>query len=130
LPGTALGQEETMKQNYIRLAVVGSRSFDDYWRLCIKLDKIARDTGIVIVSGGAKGADKLAERYANARGLELHVFPAHWDMFGKKAGMMRNREIIQNCDGLIAFWDGVSEGTANIIGLAKKAGKKLWLEMF
>lgn len=60
--------------------VVGSRTFDDYELMKKKLDHILKNYHrIVIVSGGARGADSLAERYAKEKGYPLKVFPAEWD---------------------------------------------------
>jgi predicted Rossmann-fold nucleotide-binding protein len=103
-----------------RLAVVGSRSFSDYALLSRVLSAV--HTPIThIVSGGARGADSLAARYAEEHGIELLVFLPDWST-GKGAGFARNRLIVENADALIAFWDGVSRGTAHSIGLAKERG--------
>ena len=106
--------------------VVGSRTFKNYPLLAQKLDTLLGNKDkVVIVSGGANGADSLAERYAQERGLHLKVFPAKWDELGKSAGYIRNEEmhayIASNPNrGCVAFWDGKSKGTAHSIKLAKK----------
>ena len=105
--------------------VVGSRSFDDYPLLCSKLDRLLQNqTDVVIVSGGAKGADSLAERYAEERKYPAIVFPADWDKNGKKAGYIRNREMHEFIShfgkrGCVAFWDGRSKGTGHNLDLQK-----------
>ena len=72
-----------------------------------------------IVSGGAKGADSLAEIYAEKYQLPLIVFKHDWQKYGRGAGIVRNREIIEAADIVVAFWDGSSKGTASSLKLAK-----------
>lgn len=106
--------------------VVGSRTFQDYKLLSDKLDNLLQNqTDIVIISGGARGADSLAERYAKEKGLMLKVFPADWSLYGKRAGFIRNKEMVEyisgtNNAGCIAFWDGSSKGTKHSIRLAQE----------
>ena len=57
----------------------------------------------LIISGGAKGADTLAKRYAAENNIPMKEFLPNWDTFGKSAGYLRNKEIVENCDGLVAF---------------------------
>ena len=72
--------------------VAGSRSFGDYPKLCERLDYfLQRKQEVVIVSGGARGADSLAEEYAQSRGFRSVVIKADWDKWGKSAGFRRNR---------------------------------------
>lgn len=85
---------------------------------------------VLIVSGGAKGADSLAERYAKEMHFPLIVFPAEWDKYGKSAGYKRNELMHQYIShfkkrGCAAFWDGVSKGTASNFSLAKKYGNDI-----
>ena len=105
----------------MELAIIGSRSFNDYDKLKNEVDKIENIT--TIISGGAKGADTLAEKYAFEKNIPIKIFPANWSKFGKRAGIIRNKEIIDNCDKVIAFWDGESRGTTNSITVAKNKGK-------
>jgi nucleoside 2-deoxyribosyltransferase len=77
----------------------------------------------VVVSGGARGVDLEAEGAARARGLAVQIFPADWDKYGKRAGFLRNQQIVDAADTVVAFHDGVSRGTLHTIGLAKAAGK-------
>lgn len=74
---------------------------------------------IQIISGNAKGIDKLGERYAKENGYKLLLYPANWDKYGKKAGPIRNSEMIKIANLLIAIWDGNSKGTKDIIDKAK-----------
>lgn len=119
--------------NKIYCLVVGSRNFNDYSLLKKNLDDILKDyDDICIVSGGARGADSLAERYAKENNYALKVFPAAWDLYGKRAGYVRNEQMhkyislspIRCC---VAFWDGESRGTAQNFGLCKKYNNELKL---
>ena len=105
-----------------RVIIAGGRDFNDYSLLQQHVDRwLSRVTDeIAIVSGGARGADVLGERYANERGLAINIYPADWNRYGKGAGFIRNKEMAQNADALIAFWDGRSPGTKNMIELAKQ----------
>ena len=102
------------------LAIVGSRTFTNYRLLSAELDNyndIER-----IVSGGAKGADTLARRYAKEHDIPIREYLPNWAQYGKRAGYLRNRNIVDDCDELIAFWDGSSKGTKNSIGLGFERG--------
>ena len=73
-----------------------------------------------VVSGGARGADRLGEAYAKNNGIALKVMPADWDKFGKGAGYRRNEDMARYAEGLIALWDGKSRGTMHMIEIAKR----------
>jgi len=110
----------------LNIGVVGSRGFDNYAELKSYLDSfvfIHEDKDICIVSGGARGADSLAEQYATENGLRFQCFPADWGKFGKIAGFLRNDDLVKNCDRIIAFWDGKSSGTKDTIAKAERAEK-------
>ena len=107
-----------------KVIIAGTRTFDDYEALKAyadyKLGQIKED--IEIISGGATGADALGERYAKEKGYLLRRFPADWKQYGRAAGVRRNKEMAQNADALIAFWNGESRGTKNMIEEARAAG--------
>ena len=108
-----------------RIVVCGCRDFSDYQLLSKEIDSYLKNISsnyfITIVSGGANGADKLGERYARERGLKVEVHAALWEQFGKSAGVIRNQEMADISDAVIAFWDGESRGTKNMIECAKQA---------
>ncbi len=116
----------------IRVIIAGSRHFADYEHLCRAMTvfrgKLAEDDSLVIISGCARGADALGERYAAEHALPVYRCPAHWSHYGRSAGPRRNAEmaVLAVADGargvLIAFWDGVSRGTASMIDEACKRG--------
>jgi hypothetical protein len=105
------------------LAVIGSRDFGDYGLLKEKLNNIENIE--LIVSGGADGADKLAEKYANEYKIPKEIIYPNWRKYVKKAGFLRNNTIVEKSDKVIAFWDRVSKGTEHSIKLAKKYNKLL-----
>lgn len=111
----------------MKYGVVGSRGFSNYDVMARALDNLGLTSADTIVSGGAYGADALAEKYANAKGLATLIFKADWQKHGKKAGILRNQDIVDNSDVVIAFWDGVSRGTNNTINRTITAGKKLFI---
>ncbi len=118
-----------------KLAIVGSRSFNNY-ELAEQLIHQIIDkhhlklSDITIVSGGAKGADKIAEDFAKKYSFETIIFKPDWVRYGKSAGMIRNKDIISNADIVIAFWDGSSKGTKNSINHAKKMKKICYVVKF
>ena len=77
---------------------------------------------VIIVSGHARGADSLGERFANEFRLPFELHPAKWRLLGKAAGMVRNAEMAKCSDALIAFWDGKSRGTGHMIKFARRNG--------
>lgn len=108
------------------VAVVGSRSFTNYELLKAKLDEIHASTPIdCIVSGGARGADQLGERWAKENGVDTKIFYPEWKKFGRAAGPIRNKDIVDNAVLVLAFWNGTSTGTLSTIKLTEKAGKNL-----
>jgi hypothetical protein len=111
----------------MKLIIAGSRSFTDYKELCEVCDQILQDqTDVEIVSGAYyKGADLLGEKYTIERGYKLTKFPADWKSYGKAAGPKRNQQMAEYADMLVAFWDGKSRGTKNMIQIAEKENLKV-----
>ena len=109
--------------NKMKVIIAGSRGFSDFQLLYAKCEEIlANVDGVEIVSGTARGADKLGEHYAGLKGHSVRQFPADWDKHGAKSGMIRNKEMAIYADCLIAFWDGESRGTKHMIDLATERG--------
>ena len=109
----------------IKVIIAGTRDFNDYAFLKKNVDYFLQGINpnnekIEIVSGNARGADKLGERYAKEHNLPVKLFPANWDKYGKRAGYLRNQEMANYSDVLIAFWDEKSKGTKHMIDIAKK----------
>ena len=113
----------------MKVAVVGSRTFTDYILLKETLDKLYPNIQL-IVSGGAQGADSLAEKYAQEEGIPTLIIYPEWKKYGKAAGFVRNKDIVGAGDILVAFWDGASKGTKDSIDFAKKLDKRIILVAF
>ena len=121
----------------MNLAVIGSRSFNDYEFLSKTLDEIIEkhldpfalftNDLPVIISGGARGTDTLAERYADSNNYKKIIYLPDWNKYGRNAGMIRNKLIIKDAKIVICFWDGFSKGSKNSLDLARKQNKKLYL---
>ena len=126
------------EQESFKVIIAGGRYFNNYGLLKTSLDNLLRNkSSVEIVSGKAKGADTLGEKYAREVGHSLVEFPALWgDMsepcrvktrkngtqYNALAGHKRNLQMAQHADALVAFWDGKSTGTKNMIDTAKKLG--------
>lgn len=112
----------------VKLAVVGSQNFDDYEYLKKILDY---HPCTLIISGGAKGADRLAVRYAIENNIPKKEFFPHWKTYGKSAGAIRNKQIVDACDELVAFCDKIGREQdirlRNIIDAAKCLNKPIYI---
>lgn len=114
----------------MKLAIIGSRDFIDYeyMRKTLK-EKLPRTPITLIISGGARGADSLAERYAKENNIPLKVYWADLVKYGRSAGYRRNIDIVKEVDFVIAFWDGKSKGTKHSIDLCYQYNKQLIIEI-
>mgnify|MGYP006302249621 CR=1 FL=1 len=111
----------------MRLIVAGSRDFKDYELLEREVLKFIKkhkevDESVEVISGRARGADKLGEVFADKFGLKKHIKPADWDKHGRAAGFIRNREMVSEATHCICFWDRKSSGTKNTIQLSEEKG--------
>ena len=110
----------------INLIVAGGRDFDDDYLMSDVLGQFYNqhcDEDVTLISGGARGADKMAESFARSPfGWPIKQFIPDWDTLGKSAGYIRNQQMADNATHLIAFWDGKSKGTKHMIDIAKKKG--------
>lgn len=109
-----------------RVIVAGGRHYEDYGTTREVLDYYLHEKlkthAVIVISGGARGADALGERYAEERGLACERFPADWDAYGKSAGYRRNVQMAEVADVLVAFWNGSSRGTKHMIDIAGERG--------
>ena len=112
----------------MKLAVIGSRSYVDYpafrstmntWFAC------GGPLPALVVSGGAKGTDSMSEQWAVEHSIPTQIFLPDWNRHGKCAGYLRNKDIVNASDVVVAFWSGTSPGTRHSIGLAHEARKPL-----
>ena len=111
----------------LKLIVAGGRDFNDYELLSKVIMDLAlkeyADKAVSIVSGMAKGADSLGYMFAVENNVRKYIFPADWNKYGKRAGMLRNKEMGNFADALVAFWDGQSRGTHQMIQFMGELGK-------
>ena len=111
--------------NNFDLIVAGGRTFTNYDLLNRALSRLLSDKlrthNVRIVSGTARGADQLGERFAALKNLEVISCPADWDTHGKSAGYKRNAYMASIADACVVFWDGQSRGSKHMIDLATKS---------
>ena len=109
--------------------IAGSREFEDYGTAKKYIDfclyNIRKQYKIIIISGGAKGADKLGERYAHENRMKCIYYYPDWEKYGKGAGVRRNSEMVEKADYVICFWNGESRGTRSTVNFAKSMKKPL-----
>jgi len=116
-----------------RIVIAGCRDYYNYEEAKAYIDyilsNIRASNEIIILSGGANGADMLGERYANENGFLIEKYPAQWEKYGASAGPRRNKQMAQDCDYVICFWDGNSRGTRSMIEYAKKLKKPIRIKI-
>ena len=106
----------------MKVIVAGSRSVRDL----APVEEAIQQSGFQItelVSGGARGVDRLAEQWARGRGIPVRTFRPDWVRAGRGAGFASNREMADYADALVAVWDGQSRGTAHMVEAMRKRGK-------
>ena len=112
-----------------RVIIAGCRYYNNYEEAKAFIDfclsNIRKKNEIVILSGGARGADAIGERYAEENGFSIEKYPADWEKYGRSAGPRRNEKMAEISDYVICFWDGKSRGTKSMIEYAKKYNKPL-----
>lgn len=104
----------------MKVAVVGSRGLT-----VTDLQKYLPTVTTELISGGAKGVDTCVKCYANERSIPLTEFLPDYKLYGKCAPLKRNITIVETADTVLAFWDGVSKGTAYVIELCAKMRKPI-----
>jgi hypothetical protein len=105
----------------LKVAIVGSRDYQHPQKVRDYVAKLPAAT--IVVTGGARGVDRVAEAAATACGLQVLIFSADWARHKKLAGFIRNSKIVDASDRVVAFWDGASHGTADTVEKARIAGK-------
>ena len=112
-----------------KIVIAGCRNYNNYDEakeyIDLYISKIRQKHNLVFISGGCRGADMLGERYATENGFKIERYPADWDTNGKKAGPMRNKQMAENCDFVICFWDRQSKGTKSMIEYARQLNKPI-----
>ena len=116
------------KDKNTNIMIVGSRGFSNYDYVEQKVDQYIKDNRIeepiTIISGGARGVDTLAEKYADEKKYKFKCFPANWGQFGSAAGPIRNKKMVRYIEKhggvCLVFWDGKSTGSKEDIELCGK----------
>lgn len=104
----------------MKVAIIGSRGLS-----VLDLRDYLPEGVTEIVSGGARGIDSCAREYAQRVGLKLTEFLPQYTLYGRRAPLKRNLQIIDYADMVIAFWDGRSKGTKHVIDNCKKRKKEI-----
>ena len=106
----------------MKIIIAGGRDFNNYPVAEQVLNQYKSQIDEV-VCGDAKGADTIGAHWANYNSIPVKHFPAKWNQYGKRAGYLRNEEMGNYADALIAFWDGSSRGTRNMIDIMRNLHK-------
>jgi len=115
----------------MKIIIAGSREFNNYRLLKSSVDYYLKNVQEpIIVSGTAKGADRLGERYAKENGYEILRYPAKWKLYDLAAGYIRNEEMAKIADACILFWDGKSKGTKHMKEISEKYNLRLRIVEF
>ena len=112
----------TLKCYLMKLLIVGSRSIGDF-----DLSPYISADVDTIISGGANGIDKLAERYADSHHLSKYIIRPRYDLYGRAAPLKRNEQIVDMADAALVIWDGQSKGTQYTLKYIKKVNKPITL---
>lgn len=115
----------------MKVIVAGGRDFTDMDKMYNDIMELIRG-GVIpkdfeLVCGMARGADMTAYKLCKFKGNSIYEFPANWDKFGKSAGHLRNKDMGDFADILVAFWDGRSKGTQGMIGYMEGLGKPVYV---
>lgn len=115
----------------MKLIVAGGRDFVDTNRMIEELQKLVNSGSIPecpeLVCGMARGADMLAYSLWANHNMKIHTFPADWKTHPRSAGYIRNAEMGNFADVLVAFWDGKSRGTKHMIEYMQRLNKPVYV---
>lgn len=112
----------------MKTIVAGSRSITDISIVRTAIENCGWSI-TEIVSGGANGVDKIGELLAKEKSIPLKIFPADWDLHGKKAGHFRNSQMAYYADALVLVWNGKSRGSADMLHQAKQRGLRVYVQL-
>lgn len=122
-------EEQTNNETPFKLMISGSRSIRNLKIIFDELEKIyAAHPDLILISGGAKGVDSIAEEWGRFRKLPIEQHKPDWSKYGKGAGIVRNKEMVLAADYVLIFWDGESKGTKSVIDFCEKQGKAFLLK--
>lgn len=115
----------------MKLIVAGGRDFvNTQTMITVLMDLVEKgkiDPNPELVCGMARGADILAFRLWKSANMQIHVFPAEWDTYGKSAGFRKNKEMGEFADAAVCFWDGKSKGTKHMIDIMNRLNKPVYV---
>jgi hypothetical protein len=110
----------------MRVLVCGSRGWESVWQVRMVYSELDKLKPTEIISGGARGADRVAEVWAKTNSVPITVFTPNWEKYGRRAGILRNNQMLDtNPDLVLAFWDGQSKGTKHTIDEAHRRKMKV-----
>lgn len=109
----------------LKVIIAGGRDFKNFELIEETMREFYNHQQLEIVCGGAKGADALGLLWAQQYDFLIRMFPAEWGDYGNAAGPIRNGQMAQHADELVAFWDGYSRGTKNMIETMQKLDKPI-----
>ena len=108
-----------------KLMVCGSRTITDEKFVFSKLDEyFALHKDLAILSGGARGVDAIGEKWATLHNVPIEFFLPDWKKYGRGAGIVRNKQMVEAADYAMIFWNGTSKGTKSVIDLCQKMQKE------
>ena len=108
----------------MKIIIAGSRNYQLSQNDIYMLNKLEYITEVI--SGGAKGVDYYAEKWAENLNFPIKIFPANWKKYGRAAGPIRNKQMAEYADALLLIWDGVSRGSANMKKEMTKLNKPIY----
>lgn len=110
-----------------KVVIGGCRDYSDYAFFKSHLEEILKDEKdeIIIISGHCSGVDLMGERYAAENGFKVEIFLPEWKKYGRAAGPLRNKQMVEKANLIIAFWDGKSKGTKSLIKYAQNSKKEI-----
>ena len=122
-------EDQTNNEVPFRLMISGSRNIRNLKIIFDELEKLyAAHQNLILISGGAKGVDSIAEEWGRFRILPIEQHKPDWAKYGKGAGIVRNKEMVLAADYVLIFWDGESKGTKSVIDFCEKQGKEYLLK--
>ncbi len=113
----------------MRTIIAGSRNITD-WVLLEETIAACGWTPSVVISGGARGIDRLGEIWAECHKVPCEKYLADWNLHGKAAGYKRNEEMAAVAEALLAIWDGNSRGTKHMIDIATRKGLRVHVQKY
>lgn len=118
----------------MKLLICGSREFTSY-PLVLKTIREENLNPSEVISGAAKGADSLGILYAEQNGIPIKLFPAEWEKFNRRAGVVRNFQMVDYIkqfpdSAVLAFWDGKSKGTKHCTDYAISQGVRTIIKTY